>query len=229
MPKTAAAAKKPPAKKAGKKTTGEILEVDTPPTKKQRHKPPTRFSVDAARCFTVNPYVQGGKNKIDIVLHEGGSPPKDAQPQVTLLPGGRTLSVQWKIREELFSELQATAQGIESNSSRSIAYSDTMQHMVSAGVRVVEGYYRGTPQLIQLDVECTGNPKVRFLDVPTKKKVWFAGKAHMQFNCMYVCTLKVANDRHSHSLTAQPKNAGFADFVFLESSAEADRGGGGHG
>ncbi|KAL3779656.1 hypothetical protein ACHAW5_003655 [Stephanodiscus triporus] len=134
--------------------------------------------------------------------------PKDAQPQVTLLPGGRTLSVQWKIREELFSELQAKAQGIASNSSRSISYSDTMQLM---------GYFRGTPQLIQLDVECTGNPK----------KVMWTGKAHMQFNCMYVCTLKVATDRHV--LTSQPKNAGFADFGFLESSAEADRGGGGHG
>ena len=227
MPKTASTttAKKPPAKKAGKKTTGEILVIDTP-TKKQRVAP-TRFSVDAARCFTVNPYVVGGKNKIDIVLHEGGSPTKDAQPQVTLLPGGRTLSVQWKIREELFSELQASTQGIESNSSRSIAYSDTMQLMVSAGIRAVEGYYRGTPQLIQLPVECTGSPKVRILDVPTKKKVWWAGKAHMQFNCMYVCTVRVATDRHG--LTAQPKNAGFADFGFLESSAEADRGGGGHG
>ena len=61
----------------------------------------------------------------------------------------------------------------------------------------------------------------------TKKKVTWAGKRHMQFNCMYVCTLKVAND--CHGLTAQPKNAGFADFGFLESSAEADRGGGGNG
>ena len=226
MPKTAAAAKKPPAKKAGKKTTGEEpVIVDTPPKKKQRTAP-TRFSVDSARCFTVNPYVLEGKNRIDVILHEGGSPPKDAQPQVTLLPGGRILSVQWKIREELFSERQAKAQGIERNTSRSIAYSDTMQLMASAGVRAVEGYFRGTPQLIQLDVECTGNPKVRFLDVPTKKKVTWAGKAHMQFNCMYVCTLKVANDRHG--LTAQPKNAGFADFGFLESSAEADRGGGGN-
>ena len=124
---------------------------------------------------------------------------------MTLLPGGRTLSVQWKIREELFSELKASVQGIASNSSRSIAYSDTMQLMVSAGVRAVEGYYRGTPQLIHLGVECTGNPKVRIRDVPTKKKVTWAGKTHMQFNCMYVCTLKVASDRHG--LMAQPKNA----------------------
>ncbi len=48
----------------------------------------------------------------------------------------------------------------------------------------------------------------------------------MQFNCMYVCTLKVANDRHG--LTAQLKNAGIADFGFLD-SAEADPGGGGDG
>ena len=132
---------------------------------------------------------------------------------------------------DFFSELQATTQGIESNSSRSIAYSNTMQHMVSAGVRAVEGYYRyrGSPQLIQLDVECTGNPKIKMFHVPpTKQKVTIAGKkTHMQFNCMYVCTLKVAADRHV--LTAQPKNAGFADFGFLESSAEADRRGGNGG
>ena len=46
---------------------------------------------------------------------------------------------------------------------------------------------------------------------------------------MYVCWLKVANDRHG--LTAQPTNAGIADFGFLgsQSSAEVDRGGGGDG
>ena len=227
MAKTAAAAKKkaPAAKKAGKKTTGdEVLEVDATPTKKQRHKPPTRFSVDALRGHTVNPYVQGSKNKIDIVLHEGGVPPKDAQPQVTLLPGGRVVSVQWKADERLFSHLQAKVQGIPRDSSRYTGYSDTMQLMVNAGVRAVEGYHRGTPQLIPLDVECTGNPKVKMFHVPTKQKVTFKGKEHMQFNCMYVCTLRVANDRHG--LTAQPKNAGIADFGFLD-SAEADRGGGG--
>jgi len=85
-----------------------------------------------------------------------------------------------------------------------------MQLMVNAGIRAVEGYHRSPPQLIKLDVECTGNPKVKKFDVPTKQKVTFRGKAHMQFNCMYVCTLKVANDRHG--LTAQPENAGIADF-----------------
>lgn len=226
MPKLVATTKKAPAKKAGKKTTGEILDVDTPPTKKQCHKPPTRFSVDVFRGFTVNPYAQGSKNKIDIVLHEGGVPPKDAQPQVTLLPGGRMVSVQWKSDERLYSHLQASVQGIERNSSRSIAYSDTMQLMVSAGVRPIDGYHRGTPQIIQLGVECTGNPKVKMFHVPTKQKVTYQGKTYMQFNCMYVCTLRVANDRHG--LTAQPKNAGIADFGFLD-SAEADRGGGGGG
>ncbi len=49
----------------------------------------------------------------------------------------------------------------------------------------------------------------------------------MQFNSMYVCRLKVAND--CHGLTAQPTNAGIADFSFLgsQSSAEVNRGGGG--
>jgi hypothetical protein len=51
----------------------------------------------------------------------------------------------------------------------------------------------------------------------------------MQFNSMYVCQLKVAND--CHGLTAQPTNAGIVDFGFLgsQSSAEVDCGGGGGG
>jgi hypothetical protein len=42
---------------------------------------------------------------------------------------------------------------------------------------------------------------------------------------MYVCTLKVANDRHG--LTVQPEDTGIADFVFLGSqdSAVTERGG----
>ena len=93
--------------------------------------------------------------------------------------------------------------------------------MVNAGVCAVKGYHCSPPQLIQLDVECTGNPKVKMFHVPTKQKVNFQGKAHMQLNCMYLYTLKVANN--CHGLTAQPKNAGIADFGFLD-SAEADRG-----
>ena len=232
MANTATAAKKkaPAAKKAGKKTTGdEPVVVDTPPKKKQRTAP-TRFSIDTVRGHTVNPYAQGNKNKIDVILHEGGVPSKDAQPQVTLLPGGRMLSVQWKLDERLFSHLQASVQGIKQDSSRYTGYSDTMQLMAKAGVRAIDGFHRGTPQLIQLDVECTGNPSVKMWNVPTKQKVSYQGKTHMQFNSMYVCTLKVAIDRHG--LTAQPKNAGIADFGFLgsqESSAEANRGGGGGG
>ena len=138
------------------------------------------------------------------------------------------LIAQWKSDERLYSHLQASVQGIERNSSRSTAYSDTMQLMVSAGVCAIDGYHRGTTQLIQLDVECTGNPKIKMFHVPpTKQKVTLAGKKmHMQFNCMYVCTLKVANDHHG--LTAQPTNAGFVDFGFLD-RAEVDRGGGGEG
>ena len=79
------------------------------------------------------------KNKIDVVLHEGGVPSKDAQPQVTLLLGGKTLSVQWKMSEKLFSKLQATAQGFARDSSRFMGYSDTMQEMKKAGVIATDG------------------------------------------------------------------------------------------
>jgi hypothetical protein len=45
-------------------------------------------------------------------------PSKDAQSQVSLLLGGKTLSIQWKTSEKLFSELQASVQGIARGSSR---------------------------------------------------------------------------------------------------------------
>ena len=163
MAKTAATTKKAKSKtKAGKKTTGEedALVIDTPPKKKQRAAP-TRFSIDALRGYTVNPYAQGSKNKIDVVLHEGGVPPKDAQPQVTLLPGGRVLSVQWKSDERLFSHLQASCQGIPRDSSRYVGYSDTMQLMVNAGIRAVEGYHRSPPSSSSLTWNARETPRSR--------------------------------------------------------------------
>ena len=74
----------------------------TPPQGRSRAPLPraTRSRRGAATPST--PYA---KNKIDIVLHECGMPSKDAQPQVFLLLGGKTLSVQWKTLEKLFSEM----------------------------------------------------------------------------------------------------------------------------
>jgi hypothetical protein len=90
---------------AGRKTTGEeTIDLDTPPRKKPRAAA-ARYSIETRGCYTVNPYAHRSKNKIDVVLHEGGVPSKDAQPQVSLLLGGKTLSVQWKTSEKLFSKL----------------------------------------------------------------------------------------------------------------------------
>jgi hypothetical protein len=191
-------------KKGGAKTTGEEepIDMDSPPTRTKQRATLTRFSVDPPRGFTVNPYVQGTKNKIDVVLHEGGVLPKDAQPQVSLLPRrGRMLSVLWMTSEKLLSDLQVAVQWIARNSSRYTGYSDTMQVMANAGVRAIDGFHRGAPQLIHLDVECMGNPEIKVFQVPTKQKVSFAGVQHMQFNCMYVVTLKVASDRHGSRLS----------------------------
>jgi len=62
--------------------------------------------------------------------------------------------------------------------------------------------------------------------VLTNEKVFYKGKDHMQFNSMYVCTLKVAGDRHG--ITAQPKRGDTVDFGFLGSqeSASSNRGSG---
>ena len=69
-----------PKKSAGRKTTGEeTIDLDTPPRKKP-HAAAARYSIEKRGCYTVNPYAHRSKNKIDVVLHEGGVPSKDAQP-----------------------------------------------------------------------------------------------------------------------------------------------------
>jgi hypothetical protein len=153
------------------------------------------YSVNRMQGFTFNPYAKGSKNKISIVLHKSGVPPNDPQPHVTLLSGGMALSIQWKAPKKLYTKLQATAQKIRRDSSHFMGYSDTMQLMQNNGVTAVEWYHRGAPQIIHLDVECTGNPKVMHWKMPTKVRVYYNKKEHIQFNTMYVCTLKVAKDR----------------------------------
>jgi hypothetical protein len=114
-----AAAKKSAKKLSNKKTTGmEAIDLNTP-LRKKPHTTATalRYSIHMKCRFTVNPYAKGLKNKIDIILHEGGVSPNDAQPHVTLLPGGKTLSIQWKVPEKLYTKLQATVQKIRRDSS----------------------------------------------------------------------------------------------------------------
>jgi hypothetical protein len=84
-------------KTGGRKSTGETIDIDTPPKKKQSTVA-ARYSIKKEGFYTMNPYAHGLKNKIDIVLDEGGVPSKDAQPQVSLLLGSKALSIQWKRR-----------------------------------------------------------------------------------------------------------------------------------
>jgi hypothetical protein len=49
--------------------------------------------------------------------------------------------------------------------------------------------------------------------------VLYKGKHHVQFISMYVCTLKVAGDRHS--ILAQAKRGDIVDFGFLGSQERA--------
>jgi hypothetical protein len=71
-----------------------------------------------------------------------------------------------------------------------LGYSDTMQLMRNHGVIAVEGYHRGASQIIHLDVKCTSDPKVMRWKVPTKVRVYYDKKEDIQFNTMYVCTLR---------------------------------------
>ena len=72
-----------------------------------------------------------------------------------------------------------------------------------------------------------GTQGENFSPVLTKETVFYKGKQHVQFNSMYVCTLKVAGERHG--ITAQAQRGEIVDFGFLgsQNSASIDRGGGG--
>jgi hypothetical protein len=87
----------------------------------------------------------------------------------------------------------------------------------------VKEYHWGAPQVIQLNQECTGNPKTCCWALLTNKVVNWMGRDHIQFNSMYVTTLKVAKDRHT--LVSGPK---FAEIAYF-GNVETNRGGGGGG
>jgi hypothetical protein len=150
-------------KKAGAKTTGEdVINLDNPPPKKKKKKGVAKkaaeyFSTTTLKGFTVNPYSRGSKNRIDMVFHDSGVPSKAEDPVITLDHGGKALCVEWKLPEKLFTNLQATAQGINEDSARFNGYGHTQDCMQRAGMHPVERFYRSVPQVLTLDQECTGN------------------------------------------------------------------------
>ncbi len=73
-------------------------------------------------------------------------------------------------------------------------------------------------------MEYTGEPKGKISPVLSKEKVFYKGKHHVQFNSMYVCTLKVAGEQHG--ITAQAQRGGIVDFG-SQNSVSIDCGGGG--
>jgi len=64
--------------------------------------------------------------------------------------------------------------------------------------------------VIHLDQECTGNPKTCRWSILTKNMVYWEGCNHVQFNIMYITTLKVAKDRHT--VVLGPKLAEITQF-----------------
>jgi hypothetical protein len=108
-------------KKAGTNMTGEdVINIDTPPRKKQRaaNRTAAYFLTKTLKGYTVNHYSKGSKNCIDVVFREGGVPSERAQPMMSLDQGGKALRVKWKLSECLFTDEQATEQSIPKDSAR---------------------------------------------------------------------------------------------------------------
>jgi len=162
MGKSALASKKNSGtKRVGPKTTGDdVFDVDASDKKQRASKPSSapRWSLNQTKGFTVNPYSKGSKSRVDIVVHDSGVPADDRKPNIKLDVGGRSVEFEWKLPESHFSDEQAEVQAIDRNSSRYSAYEDTMDKMHKAGTKAVDGFFRGTSQVVDLNVECTGVP-----------------------------------------------------------------------
>jgi hypothetical protein len=160
-------------------------------------------------------------------------PPSTVSLLFKLALGGKSVEIEWKLPESHFTKEQAEVQAIDPSSARYNAYADTMDKLYRAGNQPVDGFFRGAPQVVKLDVECTGVPKTERFNVLTERTVHFQGRDHIQFDSMYVCTLKVAESRHSRvRATKDAGNAAFGKLKHDHSSGGSngnDDGGGGGG
>jgi hypothetical protein len=94
-------------------------------------------------------------------------------------------------------------------------------------VTAIDGYHRGASQVVHLDQECTGNPTTKHWKILNNEVVHYDNRDHIQFNSMYVMTLKVAKARHT--LTLGPKFAGIAHVGSAKAKNHKGGGGGGTG
>jgi len=223
--KAAAAASK---KKAGTKKPGEDHIIIDGSNKKQRSSlSAPLWSLTQTKGFTVNPYSKGSKNKVDIVVHNSGVPTQHCQPTIKLALGEKSIEIEWKLSELHFTDKQAEVQAIDPNSARYNVYADTMDKMYRSGNQAADGFFRGASQVVKLNVECTGVPKTERFNVLTDRTVRYQGRDHIQFDSMYVCTLKVAESRHSR--VRATKDAGIPTFGKRECGGGGGSGGSGGG
>ncbi len=176
----------------GAKTTG--LEDSPPPKKAKVADPPKPYNINVANPWTFNHYGGNKHDTIDLVLHQAGVPDEKAQPDVTLSSDGYSVAVGWKTPSALLSDKQAKAQKIPHNTTQYQGYNNTMQQMYRDGVRAMQGYYIGSPQVIHLHEKCVEVTEIN-------RHVYLAGYwvyngvQHKQFSSTYVVKLHVHNIR----------------------------------
>jgi nicotinate-nucleotide pyrophosphorylase len=155
--------------KAGRKSDSS-LDLTSPPPKKAKGTStttPKSYNILATKPYTVNQFPSDDHDKIHLVLHEGGLPGKSAQPIVTLQGDGMHVHITWKVKQQLFTDLQAIAQGISTDSAQFASYNNNMQIMKKDGVTPTDGYITGEPQIVRLQVKCVGFPLLKRMAVPT--------------------------------------------------------------
>jgi hypothetical protein len=81
------------------------------------------------------------------------------------------------------------------DSARIIAWDDTVQEMEAKKVHPNNGLYWGTPQVVYLKWNCTGNPiAVNKLNYQMPYRVKIHGEWHMLCNCIMLITVQSAEN-----------------------------------
>ncbi len=56
--------------------------------------------------YTINPWLRGSKNYINVVFHDGGVQAKSKEPKITFDEGGKALNIEWKLPKKLSQPLK---------------------------------------------------------------------------------------------------------------------------
>ena len=193
----AAAAAKKAASAASLKTGEETDDLPLPAVKKI----PKPFHLDVHNGGIVAYYNEGGTDFAEVAMYVNCVLPKGAC-RMRLAKDGMSVTWQRSILQVCFAKEHLRAiMKTDYNPSRNrvIAYDNVAQQMGREKVTPdAAGLFWGGAQLIPLTFKATGTPKVTRIRYPIGEYAECNGKSHLQFNSIYYCKVKLAEQRSSN-------------------------------